>query len=145
MLNTNQLATGAWSSKVFWSLVLRGGFVLSLSTASEIVFSFVLAADELSASERFAVSVLSAINRLRGGPWLTRYSPHQLKDHLIAMGFSRVTHFSTEDANERYFGCRRDRMAASNAEEMMRAVVWWLGMKQSTTIVELSASANSCL
>jgi methyltransferase (TIGR00027 family) len=98
-------------------------FVLSLSKASEIVFTFVLTSDELSAAEQFGVVLLSAINRVRGEPWLTRYSPHQLKDYLIAMSFSKVLLFSAEDANERYFRGRGDGMAASNVEQMIRAIV----------------------
>ena len=42
---------------------------------------------------------------------------------LASMGFSKVTYFSTDDANARYFSGRRDGLKASKLEQMMRAVV----------------------
>jgi methyltransferase (TIGR00027 family) len=98
-------------------------FVFPLPAGSEIVFSFVLASNELSISERCAVALLAATSRMRGEPWVTRYSPRQLEDHLVAMGFSKVIHFSTEEANERYFRGRHDGLAVSSAEQIMRAIV----------------------
>jgi methyltransferase (TIGR00027 family) len=98
-------------------------FVLSLPPASEIVLSFVLAPDALSLGERIFAATFGAIAAARGERWLSRYAPEQLAGKLSAMGFSKVVHFSAAAANERYFRGRRDGMAVSRVEEMMRAIV----------------------
>jgi hypothetical protein len=57
--------------------------------------------------------MLVALNRVGGEPWLTRYSPRQLKDYLIANSFSKVILSSAEDSNERYFRGRGDGLGVS--------------------------------
>ncbi|HME73767.1 MAG TPA: SAM-dependent methyltransferase [Myxococcota bacterium] len=106
------------------ALDLSLNFVLSLPPASEIVFSFVLAASALSWWERAFAAVFAVIVGVRGGePWLSRFSPEQLANKLTSMGFSKVIHFSTDAANARYFRARRDGLKASKLEQMMRAIV----------------------
>ena len=98
-------------------------FVLSLPPASEIVFSFVLAPGVLSWRERAVAAFAAGVAGARGEPWLSRFSPDRLVSKLASMGFSKVTYFSTDDANARYFSGRRDGLKASKLEQMMRAVV----------------------
>ncbi len=98
-------------------------FVLSLPPASEIVFSFVSAASTLSLVERIGAEAFAAIAAAQGEPWLSRFSPEQLTNKLTSMGFSKVIHFSTDEANARYFRGRRDGLKASKLEQMMRAIV----------------------
>jgi methyltransferase (TIGR00027 family) len=98
-------------------------FVLSMPRPSEIVFSFVLAPEVLSMGERGVSAMFAAIAAARGERWLTRYVPERLAGKLTAMGFSSVARFSAEEANDRYFRGRRDGMAVSRLEEMMRAIV----------------------
>jgi methyltransferase (TIGR00027 family) len=98
-------------------------FVLSLPAASEIVFSFALAASALSISDRVLAIAFAAITAAKGEPWLSRFVPDQLAGKLEAMGFSKVIQFSAEQANDRYFRGRRDGMTASRLEQMMRATV----------------------
>jgi methyltransferase (TIGR00027 family) len=85
--------------------------VLSLPPSSEIVFSFVLASSALTLPERIAAALFASIGAARGEPWLTRFSPEHLVNRLKSMGFSKVTHFSTDAANARYFQQRHDRLA----------------------------------
>lgn len=98
-------------------------FVLSMPQRTEIVFSFVPTGNSLSVSERAAGAAFSAIAALRRERWRSRWDPGTLAHRLSAMGFSRVIHFSADKANERYFRGRRDGLAVSRLEEMMRAVV----------------------
>jgi methyltransferase (TIGR00027 family) len=98
-------------------------FVLSMPHPSEIVFSFVRSAEALSLGERAAASMFAAIAAARGERWLSRFVPERLVRKLFAMGFSRVVHFSADEANQRYFRGRRDGLAVSRLEEMMRATV----------------------
>lgn len=98
-------------------------FVLSLPPASEIVFSFVLAASALSWRERTFAAVFAAIAGVRGESWLSRFSPEHFANKLTSMGFSKVIHFTTDAANARYFRGRRDGLEASKLEQMMAAIV----------------------
>jgi len=91
--------------------------------ASEIVFSFVAAASHLSGGERFFSGLFATIAAASREPWLSRFDPQQLTAKLTAMGFSRVIHFSSEAANDRYFHGRCDGLALTNVEQMMRAMV----------------------
>jgi methyltransferase (TIGR00027 family) len=105
------------------ALDLSLNLVLSMPPRSEIVFSFVLAAGALSWPERVLATMFAAIARAKGEPWLTRFSPEQIAGKLTSMGFSKVSHFSADAANARYFRARRDGLKASRLEQMMRAVV----------------------
>jgi methyltransferase (TIGR00027 family) len=117
----SSLGVSQYLTEEAWDLSLN--FVLSLPAASEIVFSFVSTAGTLSWQER-ALAAISAVSaRAQGEPWLSRYSPQRLVNKLISMGFSKVLHFSSDEANARYFRERRDGLRASKLEEMMRAIV----------------------
>jgi methyltransferase (TIGR00027 family) len=117
----SSLAVSQYLTEEAWDHSLN--FVLSLPSASEIVFSFVLAAGALSWSER-ALATISAISAAaQGEPWLSRYFPEQLVHKLTSIGFSRVIYFSTEEANEHYFRGRRDGLRMSKLEQMMRVIV----------------------
>src|SRR5215469_16127637 len=85
------------------ALDLTFEFVLSLPKASEIVFSFVLADSELTSDEAAVTALHAAGAAERGEPWFSRFIPQQLISKLRSMGFSKVVHFSSEDANDRYF------------------------------------------
>lgn len=98
-------------------------FVVSRPRRSEIVFSFVCADKSISIGERVAAAVFSGLSALRGERWLSRYEPEILARRLSAMGFSRVIHFSADEANARYFRGRSDGLSVSRLEEMMRAAV----------------------
>lgn len=98
-------------------------FVLSMPPRSEIVFSFVLAASALRVAARLGVAITATMSAARGEPWLTRFSPEQLRSKLKSMGFSEVSHFSTDAANSRYFQQRHDGLRASRIEQLMRAIV----------------------
>jgi len=104
-----------------WDLSLS--LVLSLPSASEIVFSFVSTASTLSWQERALAAISAASARAHGEPWLSRYSPERFANKLSSMGFSKVFYFSSNEANARYFRGRRDGLRASKLEQMMRAIV----------------------
>ena len=97
--------------------------VASMPAGSEIVFSFVVAASDLSNGERFFVGLFAAIAAASREPWLSRFDPRELADKLTALGFSKVIHFSSEAATDRYFRERRDGLALTKVEQMMRAIV----------------------
>jgi methyltransferase (TIGR00027 family) len=98
-------------------------FVVSLPSASEIVFSFVLPSNELPLSERIVSALFASRSVARGEPWLSRFSPAALTNQLKAMGFSKVIYFSSDAANQRYFHGRRDGLQTWHVAQMMRAIV----------------------
>ena len=116
------LGVSQYLSSEAFDLTLR--FVLSLPPASEIVFSFVLPSHELSLSERIISTLfVSRSAAARGEPWRNRFSPEPLANMLKAMGFSKVSYFSTDAANRRYFHGRRDGLQTWHVAQMMRAIV----------------------
>ena len=98
-------------------------FILSLPTASEIVFSFILPPESLSGIEADAVATAAAKSAEVGEPWLSRFDPSGLASLLRRFGFSEVAHLTAEQAYERYLQGRRDGLAARRGEQLMRAVV----------------------
>jgi methyltransferase (TIGR00027 family) len=98
-------------------------FVLAMPRRSEIVFTFVLAANALPLAARLGVAFTASMSAARGEPWLTRFSPDQLVSKLKSIGFSEVTHFSTKAAISRYFQGRHDRFLPSRIEQLIRAIV----------------------
>lgn len=98
-------------------------FVLSLPHSSEIVFSFILPQEELEGVEADAVQTAARRAAEVGEPWLSRFHADYLQAKLRAMGFPRVIHLTPEDAHERYFRNRRDRLEARRGEQLMRAIV----------------------
>ncbi len=43
-----------------------------------------------------------------GEPWLTYFTPEEMSEHLMKLGFSQVSHLTPEDAAARYFVNRHD-------------------------------------
>lgn len=97
--------------------------VASLPHGSQIVFSFVVASGTLSFRERVFAGMFAVIAAAGGEPWLSRFVPEELAAKLAGMGFSKVIHFSNQAAIDRYFPERRDGLAPSQVEQMMRAIV----------------------
>jgi methyltransferase (TIGR00027 family) len=99
------------------------GLVQSLPRGSEIVFELIVPDDLMPTNEAAVFNAIASFAAERGEPWLTRLRPIELIAKLTARGFSQVTHFSPEAANDRYFRGRRDDLAAWSAAQIMRAIV----------------------
>jgi methyltransferase (TIGR00027 family) len=98
-------------------------FVLSLPVGSTIVFGFMLPQSRLTDEERAMMQVIIAGLASSGELALTEFEPSVLCDRLHTMGFSRVEHFSMEEANGRYFAGRSDGLRVLRLEETMWAAV----------------------
>jgi methyltransferase (TIGR00027 family) len=87
-------------------------FVGSLPHGSEIVFTFSLPEDELTADEaKHRMKILAAVESM-GEPWRTFYDPDILLKKLTAMGFSEMAFLSSEEAEEKYLKGRTDGLRA---------------------------------
>ena len=97
--------------------------ILSMPSPSELVLSFVASDAVLLPDDAALVKTFSAQFAALGEPWRLRFLPEQLVAKLTAMGFSRVFYLTPEEANNRYFQNRNDRLRASILEQMIRATV----------------------
>jgi methyltransferase (TIGR00027 family) len=99
------------------------GLLASLTKGSELVLSFVLPDDQLSAGDVALAATFMARFAGLGEPWLTRIAPQALEARLLIAGFSDARHLTTEVAQQRYFRDRSDGLAAPLLEQVMWAVV----------------------
>lgn len=58
-----------------------------------------------------------------GEQWLTYFTPDEIFDHLLKVGFSRVSHLTPEDAAARYFVNRQDGLRPPRYVMLLRAEV----------------------
>jgi hypothetical protein len=91
--------------------------------SSQIVFSFVLRDDDLPEDEAAWARENAEFCAAKGEPWLTRLGPDQLRLKLLKIGFSKVSHLSSEEADQLYFRGRPDGLRMCTIEQMMRAIV----------------------
>ena len=102
-------------------------FVCRLPKGSEIVFTFAVSLDILAQAEaERATSYATAATTQSSEPWLSRFRPTQIVTTLRRIGFSRVEHFTPEQARQRYFIERGDGLAGldgGQVTQLMRAIV----------------------
>ena len=91
--------------------------------SSQIVFSFVLRDGDLPEDEAAWAREDAEFCAAKGEPWLTRLGPDQLRLKLLKIGFSKVSHLSSEEADQLYFRGRPDGLRMCTIEQMMRAIV----------------------
>ena len=99
------------------------GFVLSMPTGSELVFSFVASDAILPPDDVALAKAFTERSAMVREPWLSRFHPEELVTKLNRMGFSKVFHLTPEEANARYFQNRSDGLTASTLEQMIKATV----------------------
>ena len=98
-------------------------FVLSLPRASEVVLSFILPPEVLSAFEAHALQRAADQSMELGEPWLSTFRPADLATQLRTMGFAQVIHLTPEEARDRYLKNRRDGLKMRRGEQLLRAIV----------------------
>jgi methyltransferase (TIGR00027 family) len=99
------------------------GFVASLPTGSEIVFSFVPPDDELFGEDLAAAANAVALYSSASEPWVTRLRASQMIDHFRRLGFSDVFHLTPAHAQQLYFAGRHDKLRPSATEQLIAAMV----------------------
>jgi methyltransferase (TIGR00027 family) len=98
-------------------------FILSMPRRSEIVMGFVLSPDSwMPEVVGFLTQVVRRAGEL-GEPWLTFFTPSEISDHLMELGFSHVSHLTPEDAAARYFINRHDGLRPPHYARYVRATV----------------------
>ena len=89
--------------------------------SSEIVFDYPEPVDAMGPVLRRAMRKLAARVASIGEPFRTAFKAHEIKDTLLAIGFSRVEDMDTAALNERYCRGRHDAFALRGNVHMVRA------------------------
>ena len=97
-------------------------YVASLAAGSAIVFGYVVPPSSLTGPARAALSAMAARAAELGEPWLTFFEPDALAGELERLGLGRVEDLGPEQAVERYFRGRSDRLRPGGAAHLVRAM-----------------------
>ena len=97
--------------------------VATLPSGTEISFTFVVPQSLLAGDDQRFFAMAAAGAAARGEPWVTFFEPAELSGQLQELGFTRVEHFSPDDANIRYFAGRGDGLRVPGGEHVMLAQV----------------------
>ncbi|MGC9953864.1 MAG: SAM-dependent methyltransferase [Rhizomicrobium sp.] len=89
--------------------------------SSEIVFDYPESADTISPVQRRAMQMLAARVSAVGEPFRTAFKPDEIKNALLALGFSRIEDMDTTALNARYCRGRDDAFALRGNAHMVRA------------------------
>lgn len=96
-------------------------FIRSMPERSELVMEFILPPHSWTPEEAgFLTKVLQLVIE-RGEPWLTYFTPDEISDDLLKLGFAPVSHLTPEDAAVRYFGNRHDGITPPHYSRLLRA------------------------
>lgn len=86
------------AAQATWSLVAR------FAKGSEIVFDIIRPFEGLDGAERAISEKAASLSEQLDEPWLSFYTPEQLRPHLHALGFSNVDWLTKEAAARYYVG-----------------------------------------
>ncbi len=79
------------------------GLATEAGPRSQIVFDFIVAAEELDERTRCINTTYAAASASRGEPWVTSYSPEELVRELHGTGFKSAFRLTPEEAGRRYY------------------------------------------
>jgi len=99
------------------------GFIAGLAPGSEIVFSYSVTPDLLTAGQNAARTKSAQRVAAIGEPWISHYHPQTLASRLKKLGFGSVRDFGGEEANAQYFSARADNLHVSDSSRLMIARV----------------------
>ena len=97
-------------------------FISSMPKGSEIVMEFILPPDSWTPEKNYLTQVVRPVAET-GERWQTYFTPEEISERLTLLGFSRVSHFTPEDAVARYFVNRLDGLRPPDYSRPLRAVV----------------------
>jgi methyltransferase (TIGR00027 family) len=95
----------------------------TMASGTEITFTFVVPQSLLEGEDQRFFAMAAAGAAARGEPWVTFFEPDELVTQLEELGFTRVVHFSPDEANIDYFFGRGDGLRAPGGEHVMSAKI----------------------
>ena len=94
--------------------------VATFASETEISFTFMVPQSLWpTESQRMFPMALASV-AAAGEPWISFFEPGELASRLEELGFHRIEHLDPTEANERYFGGRRDGLRVTSGEHLMR-------------------------
>ena len=99
------------------------GFASTLTSGSEIVFSFAPPDDELDADAVSALIYSAKRTAALGEPWKSRLRASDLIEQLGELGFSDIFHLTPQLAQRRYFSDWKDMPRPPGWEQLIAAIV----------------------
>jgi|SRR5271166_5816592 len=98
-------------------------FLLSMPRSSEIVMEFILPPASWAPAEIGFLTQVVQLAAEIGEPWLTYFTPEEMSEHLLKLGFSQVSHLTLENAAARYFPNRHDGLRPPHYVRLIRVAV----------------------
>lgn len=98
-------------------------YIAAGAPGTQVVFDFGVNDEELNTQEREAFAAFSEFLEQNNEPWLSRFSPRELKREVHKLGFSDSFHLSRDLATERYLKNRDDGLCLDVLIQMMSATV----------------------
>ena len=92
-----------------------------LAPGTSFVGTFVLPADLIDPDERELRAATEDRAAARGFPWISFYTPGDIRALAVAAGFDEVRHVPASALNGRYFAGREDGLRAASGEPLMVA------------------------
>ena len=96
---------------------------------------FILPPDSWTPEEAGFLTRLLPLAVEVGEPWLTYFTPNEISDHLLKLGFSRVSHLTPEDAAARYFENRQDGLTPPRYVRLLRAELQARGIRVGFALI----------
>jgi methyltransferase (TIGR00027 family) len=98
-------------------------FILSMPRGSQLVMEYIIPPNSWTTDEADFMSRVLKLVVESGEPWLTYFTPDQISDHLLKLGFRRISHLTPENAATRYFQNRQDGLTPPDYVRLLRADV----------------------
>jgi len=98
-------------------------FPLSMPSRSEIVMEFIVPPDSWTPEEVGFLTQIVPFAAEIGEPWLTYFTPEEMSEHLMKLGFPHVSPLTLEGAAARYFVDRHDGLRPPHYVRLIRAAV----------------------
>jgi O-methyltransferase involved in polyketide biosynthesis len=92
-----------------------------VGASSEIVFDYPEPADAIGPIQRRAMQILAARVSAVGEPFRTAFKSAEIRDALLALGFSRIEDMDATALNARYCRGRDDAFALRGNAHIVRA------------------------
>lgn len=90
-------------------------------TFRQLIMDLILPESVLGLEDRHQIVTMRTRSERHGEPWLSYYTPQELRAILEAVGFEHILHISTEEASAQYFAGRSDGLTLPGSYNLMNA------------------------
>jgi methyltransferase (TIGR00027 family) len=97
-------------------------FIASLATGTAVVFDYGIPRHSLGFLARLAFDRMADRVAAIGEPWKSFFTPSDLRDLLLDLGFTSIEDLGASELNGRYFADRKDHLRVGEAGRIAKAV-----------------------